>query len=227
MWLNLAYGYLHTQIPLCWEQKNPLKQNHPSCTRNMGRVSVELCIHSVTLKKSCWFDADWLCNPGTYWVLPWYLVFCGTNLWPWLPPGGLAFVPGFENLGFHWGKGGIWPMQTEIGNLLLLSVRLANSVLHWCHHLATFVFSSMGLEDVIAHSSVQFSCSVMLTLWDPMDCSTQGFPSITNSWSLLKLMSIKLVMPSSHVIFCHHLFLLPSIFPSIRVFSSESVLCIR
>ena len=58
MWLNLGYGYLHTQTLLCWEQKNPLKQNHPSCTRNMGMVSLELCIHSVTLKESDWFDAD-------------------------------------------------------------------------------------------------------------------------------------------------------------------------
>ena len=49
----------------------------------------------------------------------------------------------------------------------------------------------------------------------------------TKSWGLLKLMSIKLVMPSKHLILCHPLFLLPSIFPSIRVFSSESVLCIR
>ena len=48
----------------------------------------------------------------------------------------------------------------------------------------------------------------------------------TNSWSLLKLMSIESVMPSNHLILCHPL-LLPSIFPSIRVFSDESVLCIR
>ena len=48
--------------------------------------------------------------------------------------------------------------------------------------------------------------------------------SITNSWSLLKLMSIDLVMPSDHLIFCRSLLLLPSIFPSIRVFSNESVL---
>ena len=48
-----------------------------------------------------------------------------------------------------------------------------------------------------------------------------------NSQSLLKLMSVKSVMPSSHLIFCHSLLLLPSIFPSIRVFSSESALCIR
>ena len=51
-------------------------------------------------------------------------------------------------------------------------------------------------------------------------------PSITNSWSLLKLMSIESVMPSNHIILCHPL-LLPSVFPSIRVFSNESVLCIR
>ena len=49
-------------------------------------------------------------------------------------------------------------------------------------------------------------------------------PSITNSWSLIKLMSIKSVMPFNHLILCHPLLLLPSVFPSIRVFSNESVL---
>ena len=51
--------------------------------------------------------------------------------------------------------------------------------------------------------------------------------SITNSWSLLKLMSIESVMPSNHRILCRPLLLLPSIFPTIRVFSNESALCIR
>ena len=60
-----------------------------------------------------------------------------------------------------------------------------------------------------------------MTLCDPMDCS------ITNSWSLLKLMSIESVMPSNHLILCYSLLLLPSIFPSIRVFSNKSILCIR
>ena len=55
----------------------------------------------------------------------------------------------------------------------------------------------------------------------------QASLSITNSQSLLKLMSIELVMPSNHLILCHPLPLLPSILPSFRVFSSESVLCIR
>ena len=51
--------------------------------------------------------------------------------------------------------------------------------------------------------------------------------SITNSWSLLKLISIESVMPSNHLILCHSLLLPPSIFPRIRVFSNESALCIR
>ena len=65
------------------------------------------------------------------------------------------------------------------------------------------------------------------TLCDPMDCSTSGFPVHHNSWSLLKLMSIELVMPSNHLILCCLLLLLPSIFPSIRVFSNELALCIK
>ena len=60
-----------------------------------------------------------------------------------------------------------------------------------------------------------------------MDCSTPGFRSITNSGSLLKLMSIKSVMPSNQLILCYPLLLLPLIFPSTRVFSNESVLGIR
>ena len=64
-------------------------------------------------------------------------------------------------------------------------------------------------------------------LCDPTDCSKPDFPSITNSRSSLKLMSIKPVMPSSHLILCRPLLLLAPIPPSIRVFSSESVLLIR
>ena len=65
------------------------------------------------------------------------------------------------------------------------------------------------------------------TLCNPMDYSSPASLSITNSQSLLKLMSIELVMPSNHLILCRPLLLLPSIVPSIRVFSNESVLCIR
>ena len=73
----------------------------------------------------------------------------------------------------------------------------------------------------------QFSHSVMSNSLQPMDCSTPGFLHITNTRSLLKLMSIVLVTPSIHVILWHPLLHLPSIFASIKVFSSESVLPIR
>ena len=61
----------------------------------------------------------------------------------------------------------------------------------------------------------------------PWAAAQQASLSFTISWSLLKVMSFESVMPSNHLILCHPLLLLPSIFPNIRVFSSESVLCIR
>ena len=75
-------------------------------------------------------------------------------------------------------------------------------------------------------SSVQLLSHVPLFA-TPWTAAHQASLSITNSWSLLKLMFIELVMPSNHFILCHPLLVLPSIFPSIRVFSSESVLRIR
>ena len=77
---------------------------------------------------------------------------------------------------------------------------------------------------MISVSSVTQSC---LTLHDPWTAGCQASLSITTSQSLLKLMSIKLIMPSNHRILCHSLLLVSSFFPSIRVFCSESVLCIR
>ena len=72
-------------------------------------------------------------------------------------------------------------------------------------------------------NSVAQSCPT-LTPWTE---ACQASLSITNSWNLLKLMSIDLVMPSNHLILCHPSLLQPSIFHSIRIFSNESVLCIR
>ena len=74
--------------------------------------------------------------------------------------------------------------------------------------------------------SVQFSHSVRLFV-TPWTAAHQASLSITNSQSLLKFMSIESVMPSNHLILCHPLLLLPSIFHSIRVFSNDSVLHIR
>ena len=76
----------------------------------------------------------------------------------------------------------------------------------------------------VQFSSVAQSCP---TLCDPMNRSMPGLLSITNSWSSLKLTSIKSVMPSSHLILCRPLLLLPPSPPSIRVFSNEPTLRMR
>ena len=72
--------------------------------------------------------------------------------------------------------------------------------------------------------SVTKLCLTFVTLWT---AACQASLSFTTSQSLFKFMSIELVMPSNHLILCHPLLLQPSIFPSIRIFSNESALCIR
>ena len=79
----------------------------------------------------------------------------------------------------------------------------------------------------MASSPISSVTQLCPTFCDPINRSTPGLPSNTNSWSPPKPMSIKSGMPSNHLILCHPLLLMPSIFPSIRVFSSESVLRIR
>ena len=78
----------------------------------------------------------------------------------------------------------------------------------------------MGISSVQLLSHVQFFVT-------PWTAAHQASLSIANSWSLLKLMSIDSVIPSNHLIICHPVLLPPSVFPSIRVFSNESVLHIR
>ena len=88
-----------------------------------------------------------------------------------------------------------------------------------------------GLYEAQAGIKVQFSSVQSLSrvqlFATPWTIARQASLSIIDSWSLLKLTSIELVMPSNHLILCHPFLLLPSIFPSIRVFSNESVLLIR
>ena len=89
-----------------------------------------------------------------------------------------------------------------------------------------------GKNKTKQNKSTYISCLVQLLsrIWlfgTPWTAAPQASLSITNSWSLPKLMSIESVIPSNHLILCHPLLLLPSIFPNIRVFSNESALCIR
>ena len=86
------------------------------------------------------------------------------------------------------------------------------------------LYITTGDTSVQSASSVVQFCQ---TLWDPMDCSTPGLPVHHQLPDFTKLMSTKSVMPSNHLILCRPLLLLPSIFPSIRVFSNELVLHIR
>ena len=86
--------------------------------------------------------------------------------------------------------------------------------------------STWFLKIHLRFSSVQ-SLSRVRLFATPWTAACQAFLSITNSQNLVKLMSIESVMPSNHLILCHPLLLLPSIFPSIRVFSDESALLIR
>ena len=87
------------------------------------------------------------------------------------------------------------------------------------------LYSIQGLTENV--SIVQFNLLVMSNSSIPWTAAYQASLSITNFWSLLKLMSIVLVMPSNHLILCYPVFLLPSISPSIRIFSNESIPHIR
>ena len=107
-----------------------------------------------------------------------------------------------------------------IHSFLFLFVCFFLSVLHFLSSSCIHAYQHNQFSSVQLLSHVQ----LFVTLWT---AACQASLSITNSWSLLRLMSIELVMPTNHLILCHPLFLPPSIFPSIRVFSNESLLHIR
>ena len=112
--------------------------------------------------------------------------------------------------------------------------RLVSLSLIWALEVRIGFFIYRQLFICVSLSEKCFCCGFSVTksyptLCDPMNCSTPGFCSLSfticQSW--LKLMSVESVMPSNHLILCHLLLLLPSIFLSVRVFSNESALCIR
>ena len=100
------------------------------------------------------------------------------------------------------------------------------AILWHLHASPSLEFSCELQASLVFFSSVQSLSRVQL-FTTPWTTAYQASLSITNSLSLLKLLSIRSVMPSNHLILCWPLLLLPSIFPSISVFSNESVLCIR
>ena len=109
--------------------------------------------------------------------------------------------------------------------------RLPRCALMWINLVISVTFISVFSHKIAKYPSVQFSSFQSLSrVWlfaTPWIAAHQASLSITNSQSLLKLMSIESVMPSSHLILCHPLLLLPPIPPSTRVFSNESTLRMR
>ena len=116
-----------------------------------------------------------------------------------------------KTLPHSWQELNQYNLSGNLGNVYFKSLKSA-------YTLILQVYRSFSSVQSLSH--IRF----FATLWTT---AHQASLSITNSWSLLKLMSIESVMPSNHLILCHPLLLLPSIFPSIRVFSNESALHIR
>ena len=169
---------------------------------------------------------------SVHWLL-WTLLFfqapaLGVMRWA----GGLLTSPAsFHNRDsrVHW----VWEMIFR-ASWSFQNTKL-DSACHYCRHPTysdlrrTFWFGENKVKSHFksifrAGSSVQSGRSVMSLFVIPWTAARQASLFITSSRSLLKFMSIKLVMPSNHLILCHPLLLLPSIFPSSRVFSNESVL---
>ena len=110
-----------------------------------------------------------------------------------------------------------WTETTSNFSTLLIQVFLSVQP-HW--NKVIYIKNEFTISSVKSLSHIR----LFVTLWT---AAHQASLSITNSWSLLKFMSVESVVPSNHFILCHPLLFLPSIFPSIRVFSSEPVLLIR
>ena len=123
-------------------------------------------------------------------------------------------------------------LSTHTNLHISLDVYKENQCYITVHHSNLKYFQLFIWQSTVMNGFVCFCCSsfaqLCLTLCDPTDYSTPGFPVLHYLPELAQTqMSIELMMPSNHLILCHPLLLLPSIFLSIRVFSIESVICIR
>ena len=146
----------------------------------------------------------------------------GEHLWfdedlCWCPPGSMRLVTNHRNLGKHTLFPRVHPTPWVNCKTVTDPSGVQNTVECFCS-------SSAWSHPAGCFCSITKVCP---TLWGLMDCSTPGFPVLveqTVSQGLLKFMSLESVMPSNHLILCHPLLLLPSVFPSIRVISTELAL---
>ena len=153
--------------------------------------------------------------------------YCSLQHWPWLSPPGTFPTRHC----FCFGSASSFFLQLFLRSSPIAYWTPAEPRLGGGSHLPVFIcfclsHYSWGSQGKVQFSSVQ-SLSCVWLFVTPWTAAHQASLSIINSRSLLKLMSIQSVMPFNHPILCHPLLLLPSIFPSIRVFSNESVLHIR
>ena len=112
-----------------------------------------------------------------------------------------------------------------------ININMSSLLIVIAESITTFFVTQNDVHGNEALDYLGVCCSVALSCWTLFEtlwtAAHQAFLSFTISWSLLKLMSIESVMPSNHLLLCHPLLLMPSIFLSIRVFSNELALCIR
>ena len=130
--------------------------------------------------------------------------------------------------GFYWAISDLMELGSE--NFFLLCKHRKNEAKITCKEKKKHEEMTMNIVGMTRAVELGEPCSFAkscLTPFDPMSCSTPGFPVLHHLPELLKLMCIESAMPSNHLILCCPLLLLPSVFPSIRVFFSESALHIR
>ena len=125
-----------------------------------------------------------------------------------------------------------WKKCNTNGYLCLLEFFRYNLYIYLSIYLYISIYTQYRSATYIIYVNMSITYSIQLLsnvrLFEtPWTASRQALLSITDSWSLLKLMSIALVIPSNHFILCRPLLLPPSIFPGIRVFSNELAFCIR
>nr|AEX32767.1 envelope protein syncytin-Car1 [Mephitis mephitis] len=148
MWLTPTIGQLNQKALLCWEQRNHSYDAWPNSTRQLGWLPPEACTHIIVLQATDWFGTDWIRRPGIRWLAPngtqW---LCGTNLWPWLPPGWI----GRCTLGFPWIQGRVRKKLPMPANYPHLLHRWTRSVFHWYDHLLSIILPHMGIEDIMWH----------------------------------------------------------------------------
>ena len=133
---------------------------------------------------------------------------------------------------FHYGQPQCWEETHTVSPHILIRVRSSTPLLvmdmkEWSRGALRRELGPSTLHILDLQGLVVFNHSVCPTLCNPVDCSTAGFPILHHLLELAQTYSTELVMPSNHLALCCPLLLLPSIFPSIRVFSNGSGLCSR